>query len=84
MVRRGNVDQALNETEWIWNATVSKSIMKGKMAFKLTAYDILNSVRSIGSTVNDIGRVETWRNTLPRYVMLSMSYRFDMKPKDNR
>lgn len=83
-LRRGYADPAMNETEWLWNATVSKSIMNGKMAFKLTAYDILNSVKSISSSVNTIGREETWRNTLPRYVMLSMSYRFDMKPKDKR
>ncbi len=83
-LRRGYDDDAMNDTEWLWSATVSKSIMKGKIAFKLTAYDILNSVNSITSTVNTIGREETWKNTLPRYIMLSMAYRFDMKPKDKR
>ncbi|MDE6279364.1 MAG: outer membrane beta-barrel family protein [Paramuribaculum sp.] len=83
-LRGGYADQAMNETEWLWNATVSKSIMNGNMAFKLTAYDILNSVRNVSSTVTTIGRVETWKSTLPRYVMVSMSYRFAMKPKDKR
>lgn len=83
-MRRGYADDSMNDTAWLWNATVSKSIMKGKMSFKLTAYDILNTVKSVSSVVNTIGREETWRNTLPRYIMLSMSYRFDMKPKDKR
>lgn len=83
-MRRGYADDSMNDTAWLWNATVSKSIMKGKMSFKLTAYDILNTVKSVSSVVNTIGREETWRNTLPRYIMLSMSYRFDMKPKDKK
>lgn len=83
-LRSGFADEAMNETEWLWNATVSKSIMQGKMAFKLTAYDILNSVKSYSTVVNTIGRIETWKNTLPRYIMASVSYRFDMKPKNNR
>ncbi len=82
--RHGFADSAMNDNEWLWNATVSKSIMKGQIAFKLTAYDILNSVKSISSTVTMTGRTETWRNTLPRYIMLSMSYRFDMKPKNKK
>lgn len=83
-IRRGFTDDVMNVDEWLWNASVSKSIMNSKLAFKLTAYDILNSVKSVGSTVNTIGRVETWKNTLPRYVLLSAAYRFDMKPKNKR
>lgn len=82
--RRGFADDVMNENEWLWNATVSKSIMKGKIAFKLTAYDILNSVKSVSSLVNTTGRSETWKNTLPRYIMASMSYRFDVKPKKKK
>lgn len=83
-MRRGYQDSAMNTTEWLWNATVSKSVLKGALSFKLTAYDILNSVKTVFVTVNAQGRTETWRNSLPRYVMLSAAYRFDMKPRNSK
>lgn len=83
-MRRGFDDASMNTDEWLWNATLTKSLMKGSMTLKLTATDILQSVKQIRTVVNAQGRQEIWQNSLPRYVMLSCAYRFDMKPKSQR
>ncbi len=70
----------MNVDQWIWNASVGKSFLKGKLGMRLSAYDILKSARPISTSVTAQSIVERWVNTLPRYVMLSLSYRFDIKP----
>lgn len=79
--RRGYQDSALNTTDWLWNASVQKSILKGALTFKLQAVDILGQLSTIEYRVNAQGRTETWNNTLPRYVMFSVAYRFNFMPK---
>ncbi len=78
--RRGYEDSALNTTEWIWNASVQKSILDGALTFKLTAVDILGQLSNVSYYVNAQGRTETWTNNLPRYAMLTVSYRFNFTP----
>ncbi|MCM1484385.1 MAG: outer membrane beta-barrel family protein [Muribaculaceae bacterium] len=85
VMRRGYSDASLNTSNWVWNADVIRSFLKGSaLTLKLTAYDILNTQKQISLAVNAQGRTETWRNALRRYVMLSAIYRFDMKPKSKR
>lgn len=79
--RRGYENKEMNTTEYIWNATVSKTFAKSGFTIKLAAYDILGSAKHVYTSVNAQGRTETWRNCLPRYVMLSAIYRFDMKKR---
>lgn len=80
--RRGFSDKSMNTTEWLWNADIQKSMLKnGALTIKLSATDILQSVKSIHVGVNAQGRTETWRNTIPRYLLLSASYRFSVNPK---
>lgn len=79
--RRGFADKAMNTTEYLWNASVEKNLLKnGALNLKLAAYDLLQSVKSVSINVNAQGRTETWSNSLPRYVMLTASYRFDKRP----
>jgi len=78
--RRGYEDSALNTTEWIWNASVQKSILDGALTFKLTAVDILGQLSNVNYYVNAQGRTETWTNNLPRYAMLTVAYRFNFTP----
>lgn len=80
MIRRGYQAGALNGTECWWNAEISRSLLKGKLLVKLKAVDILGQVSRISTTVNAQGITETWQNTLPRYAMLSLSYRFHIQP----
>ncbi len=79
--RRGYEDSAMNTTEWIWNATIQKSILKGALTFKLSAVDLLGQLTSVNYSINAQGRTETWVNSLPRYAMLTISYRFNYTPK---
>lgn len=79
--RRGYENKEMNTTEYIWNATASKTFAKSGFTLKLAAYDILGSAKHVYTSINAQGRTETWRNCLPRYVMLSAIYRFDMKKR---
>lgn len=77
--RRGNQNKEMNTNEYVWNATAVKTFANSGLSLKVAAYDILQSAKHVYSTVNAQGRTETWRNCLPRYVMFSAIYRFDMK-----
>lgn len=79
--RRGYEDEALNTTEWVWNASVQKSFIKGALTVKLQAVDILGQLSAISYGVNAQGRTEVWTNSLPRYAMLTVGYRFNFTPK---
>lgn len=83
-MRRNYSDNSMNTIEWLWNASIEKSVLKKKLTIRLEAVDILDSVKDITVYVNSQGRYETWQNSLPRYVMLSLNYRFDMKPRNKR
>lgn len=82
--RRGLASKEMNTNEYVWNATLTKSFKKNGLVLKLSAMDILASAKHVYTSVNAQGRTETWRNCLPRYVMFSLIYRFDMKPKGGK
>lgn len=78
---RGYEDPTMNTTEWLWNASLQKSILKGALTFRLTAVDILGQLSQISSYVDAQGHTEVWMNSLPRYAMLTVGYRFNYNPK---
>lgn len=80
-IRTHYSDDAMNSTEWVWNASLEKSLLKGAMSVKVEGVDILASRKDINVRVNAQGRYETWRNSMPRYGMLTVSYRFSIQPK---
>ena len=80
-VRRGYQSSEINNTTNAWNASISKAFLKGSFVAKLSAYDILHQVSNIGYSVNAQGYTERRYNSIPRYVMFSMAYRFTKKPK---
>ena len=79
--RRGYQSSMMNTDEMVWNAELSRSLLKEKLTVKLTAFDLLHQLSSTQYNVNAQGRTETWKNCIPRYVMLSLAYRFTQKPK---
>ncbi len=79
--RRGYETDIMNTDELVWNASISRSIMKGKMTFKLLAYDILGELSTTRYSVNSQGRTERWYNSIPRYAMLTVTYKITQKPK---
>ena len=79
--RRGFTDEALNTNNFVLNARLSKSILKGSMILMLDGYDILHDLSNVSYTVNAQGRTETYRTVLPRYFMLHVQWRFNHTPK---
>ena len=79
--RRGYYSALMNDDHLIWNAELSRSFFKGKLAAKLTAFDLLHQLSNTQYTVNAQGRTETWNNCIPRYVMFTLSYKFTQKSK---
>ena len=79
--RRGYSDATLNTTDWVWNASLSKSLLDGKLSLKLDAVDILGQISNVQHTVNAQGRTETWTNAVRNYAMLHVTYRFHILPK---
>lgn len=79
--RRGYADANMNTSELVWNARLTKSAMKGKLLFTLDGFDILGNLSTINYSVNGQGRTEVWTNSIPRYVMLKVSYKLHKQPK---
>lgn len=79
--RYGYSDAAMNTNDVVWNARLSRSILKGNLVLMLDGYDILGQLSNVTRTVNAQGRVERYRNVIPRYVMLHAIYRLNIKPK---
>lgn len=82
--RSGYSDHTLNTINWVWNASVAKTILKGNLTFRLNAVDILKQISNVQHSVNAQGRTETWVNSQPRYVMLHVVYRFNVMPKKKK
>ena len=79
--RRGYGNSALNTDDLVWNASVSQSFCRGRLVAKINAFDILHQLTNTQVIINGQGRTETIRNTLPRYVMLHLTYKFQKLPK---
>lgn len=78
---RGYADAEMNDNRVYWDAALTKSLKQGRWVMKLRAYDLLGQVSNLRYSINAQGRTETWNNTLRRYAMLTVSYRFTQKPK---
>ena len=79
--RRGYTDSELNDTRLYWDASLTKSFKQGKWLLKLRGYDLLGQVSSLRCWVSSEGRTEMWTNSMRRYALLTVSYRFSQKPK---
>lgn len=77
----GYIEKSFNRPYYIWDASLGYSFKKGVWRISLDAKDILNQNRGLSYTVNANGRKQTLSMVLPRYLMLSVHYRFDFKPK---
>lgn len=82
--RRGFSDPEMNTTEYVWNATLSKTFTRPAITLRLSANDILGSAKHVYTSVNAQGRTETWRYCMPRYIMFTLGYRLDMKPRSGK
>ena len=78
---RGYADNEMNDNRLYWDAALTKSIHKGQWVIKLRGYDLLGQVSNLRYAINAQGRTETWTNSMRRYALLTISYRFSQKPK---
>ena len=79
--RRGYTDAEMNDNRVYWNASLTKSLQKGRWVLRLRGYDLLGQVSNLRYRINAQGRTETWTNAMRRYALLTVSYRFSQKPK---
>ena len=80
-LRRGYNDPSMNNTEWCWNARLSRSFLKGNLILMLDGFDLLDQLSNVTQTMNAQGRTETWTNTLHRYLLVHAVYRMSKQPK---
>ena len=64
------------EDEVILNAEITKLLFKKKFTLALKAYDILGQSKNLSVTDASNYHMETRNNTLGRYIILSLTYRF--------
>ena len=64
------------ESEVVLNAEITQLIFKNKFTLALKAYDILGQSKNIYVTDATNYHLETRNNTLGRYIILSLTYRF--------
>ena len=82
--RRGYSEKSFNTSDLVWNASLARSFCKGYLTLRAEAFDILHNLSNTQYEINGQGRVETWRNTLPNYAMLHLTYKFNKMPKDKK
>ena len=82
--RRGYSDPSLNKDNFVWNARISYSLLKWQLLLMVDGYDILHNLSNVFYTVNAQARTETYANTLPRYFMFHIQWKFNKLPKNKR
>ncbi|MDR0892741.1 MAG: outer membrane beta-barrel protein [Mediterranea sp.] len=73
--RQGYTDASLNRTEWIWNAQLSQSFLKGTLNLSLEFNDILKQQSNISRSLTAEGRNISENNGVFSYGMLHLTYR---------
>lgn len=78
--RRGYTDSRLNTTDLVWNARLTKSILKGTIIFIADGFDLLHQLSNINYTVNAQARTETVTNVIPSYLLFHIRWNFNKSP----
>lgn len=63
--RSGFSNSKLNSTDFVWNARVSYSLMKGRMQIMVDGFDMLHNLSNVTYNVTAQARTETYVNVLP-------------------
>ena len=64
------------EDEFVLNAEITKLLFKDKFTLAVKAYDILGQSKNLSVSDSANYHLETRNNTLGRYIILSLTYRF--------
>ena len=79
--RRGYQQTEMNTTDWIWNVQLARTFFKGHLTAKIQGFDLLQQLSNTRYVINSQGRTEMWNNSIPRYVMFSLAWKFNINPK---
>lgn len=82
--RRGYSEPSMNTNELVWNASLSRTFLKGKMTACLEGFDLLHQLSNFTRTLNAQAMTEIYKNVLPNYLMLHLSYNFSKAPKGKK
>ena len=80
----GNSQEALHHTMTNWDVLLSKYFLNGHLGVHLKAHDLLAQANTYRSEVTATGRIESYTDVLPRYLMLTVSYNFNWTGKKNK
>ena len=76
--RRGYNDASMNTNEFIWNAQISQSFLRGRpLTVSLQFYDILKNQSNFSRAISAYSRNDTWYNSINSYAMLKVTYRIN-------
>ncbi len=79
--RRGYGSKELNTNDFVLNASISQSFLKGKLIARVEGFDLLHQLSSTQYKVDAQGRTETWYRSLPHYAMMHLVFHFNKNPK---
>lgn len=80
--RRGYGVKELDTNDAIWNVRLTWTPPRAKQwTLMLDGFDMLHQLSNVNYAVSASGRVVSYTNALPRYVMLSFQYKLQRKPK---
>ena len=81
MFNRGYESDYLDTDRMMWNMSLSRPFMKGRLLARIVANDILGQYSNHSISLSSSGYSERWTNGLGRYVMLSLAYKFNKMKK---
>lgn len=80
-INKGSANKAMNFNECILGASLQYQL-NSNWGFKIQGYDLLNQQRNTTIDYSASGRTQIINMSLPRYVLFSVTYKFNTKPKN--
>lgn len=82
--RSSGYSQGFDSEQWLWNASLAYQFLRDRSAtISLSAYDILGKKSSVSRSVAAEYQQDRMFNTLTRYFMVTLSYKFNSFGKGN-
>lgn len=80
--RRGYNDPQMNDDHILWGLKLSRAFLKGKpLTLRLEMNDLLGQISQTHTNINAQGRSEVWYQSIPRFALLHVCYRFNTLAK---
>lgn len=73
-----------DQHDFVLNARLSYSMMKGALTLMVDGFDLLHQLNNVIYDVNAQGRTVTYTNVVPRYFLFHATYRLNLQPKARR